>query len=51
MLKIVDFSEYCYKCEHNDNREENSPCHECLSIPAREDSRRPEKYVYNGKEK
>lgn len=45
-LKIVDFDKYCGTCLHRaeDPDVEESPCDICLSIPAREDSRRPEKY-------
>lgn len=45
-LKIVDFDKYCGTCKHREEDPdiEESPCDVCLSIPAREDSRRPEKY-------
>lgn len=42
--KIVDFAEYCNKCKHKDVFINESPCDECLGIPARTDSRRPEKW-------
>lgn len=45
MRHIVNFSEYCYKCTYRDKTEHQKPCCECISIPAREDSRRPEKYL------
>ena len=45
MLKIVNFSLYCETCKDKDTPESESPCRECLRVPAREDSRRPEKYI------
>ena len=44
MLRIVEFDEYCCRCKHENVSEEEEPCRSCISITAREDSRRPEKY-------
>lgn len=40
----IDFS-YCDTCKYKDTREEDDPCNECLTSPARNDgSRKPMKY-------
>lgn len=44
-LKIVDFKTYCQSCKYKDNSEDECPCDDCLSIPARESSKRPEYYI------
>ena len=41
-LKEVFFSEYCKTCKHEKVKESESPCDECLDIPARADSHEPE---------
>ena len=41
-MHIVDFETYCAMCAHKNKAENEEPCWECLDIPAREDSRRPE---------
>lgn len=41
-MRIVEFGEYCDKCKHADKSESEDPCWDCLSIPAREGSSRPE---------
>ncbi len=42
--KFVDFDEYCPKCKYELNKEEEDPCWDCLSIPARENSKKPEMF-------
>lgn len=42
MEKIVRFDEWCHKCEHYNIVDWDYPCTECLQIPAREDSKKPE---------
>lgn len=42
--KLVEFYKYCSTCKHADLPEEDDPCNECLTIPARESSHKPEKY-------
>lgn len=42
--KEVYFSDWCSSCKHFELMESESPCDECLSIPAREDSHKP--YYY-----
>lgn len=49
MEKIVEFELYCSKCKHYDSSDADDPCDYCLSIPARENSRRPIKYEENKK--
>lgn len=39
--KIVEFSEYCYKCKNKDVVETEDPCNECLKTPVNEDSHKP----------
>lgn len=43
-LKFVDFDAYCPHCQYADKSESDDPCDECLSIPARYNSHKPEKY-------
>ena len=49
MEKIVEFELYCSKCKHYNSSDADDPCDYCLSIPARENSRRPIKYEENKK--
>ncbi len=45
-LKFVEFDKYCSTCAHKDE-EESDPykkCNDCLAIPAREYSHKPEYY-------
>lgn len=42
--KIVRFKDWCNICEWFGKEQWDNPCHECLSTPAREDSRRPLNY-------
>ncbi len=44
-MKIVDFETYCKKCEFAYTHQDEEPCDTCLSIGARPNSKRPEKYV------
>ena len=41
-LKEVYFNVYCPQCKHNDTDENEPPCNECLEIPGREYSHKPE---------
>lgn len=43
-LKIVEFDKYCHRCKHRSTPEIEDPCYECLDIPARPDSHRPEHF-------
>ena len=47
--KIVEFEKYCPICAFADNGASSDPCNKCLGIPARIDSRKPEKYQERGK--
>ena len=49
MEKIVEFELYCSKCKHYDSSDADDPCDYCLSVPARENSRRPIKDEENKK--
>ena len=39
--KIVDFHEFCKKCEHFEKDEVDDPCFDCLDEPVNEYSHRP----------
>lgn len=39
--KIVDFQNWCFKCQYFKNKEADPPCDECLDEPVNEDSHRP----------
>lgn len=43
-LHIVEFDMYCPACKHCKRKETEEPCNTCLSISARPDSRKPEKW-------
>lgn len=43
-LKEVYFNQYCYRCKNKETAESVEPCCDCLSIPGRTDSHKPEKY-------
>lgn len=47
-FKIVDFYTYCDTCKYKNNPEVDEPCNDCLTIPARSHSHKPE--YYNGNE-
>jgi len=42
--KIVEFDKYCPRCKHKDVTPTADPCNECLTVPAREGTRKPEKF-------
>lgn len=48
--KEVYFWEWCWKCKNLKMLENESPCDECLSIPAREGSHKPYYYESNEEE-
>lgn len=41
---IVEFDKYCPTCKYEKVYQAKNPCNICLSIPARENSRKPEKW-------
>jgi hypothetical protein len=43
-LKLVQFQEYCTKCKNKKTPETEDPCNECLTYPARENTRKPLKF-------
>lgn len=47
-LKIVDFAMYCPACKHVNKKENSHPCNECLSVSARINSHKPEKWEEQG---
>lgn len=51
MEHIVNFDGYCSSCTHKNTDENGDPCNDCLTIPAREDSRKPEYYENDGTRK
>ena len=42
--KIVDFFKYCSTCKYFTRSEWEPPCDECVELPARVDSHKPEYY-------
>lgn len=42
--KLVHFEEYCKRCKHYEKPVSEDPCNHCLTIPARENSHKPENY-------
>lgn len=43
-LKEVAFAMYCKRCKNHDLEGFKSPCNECLEVPMREGTSKPEKY-------
>jgi hypothetical protein len=43
--KFVRFDKYCKDCVFKDTSSTREPCDSCLSVPAREHSEKPEKFV------
>ena len=43
-LKIVNFYDWCKTCRHRNKLSNEEPCNECLAIPARPNSTKPEKW-------
>lgn len=41
VTKLVNYDQYCKSCEHFNKESYENPCHECLSTPVREYSRKP----------
>ena len=48
--KIVNFGFYCPLCVRADEKETNDICDECLTVPAREYSHKPERFQKKVKE-
>lgn len=42
--KIVNYYDWCPVCMYLNVDESDDPCHECLSTPVNQDSRRPVKF-------
>lgn len=49
--KEVDFHEYCELCEYVEKRPDDEPCNECLTTPARKNSKKPVKFVVKTEKK
>lgn len=41
-FKHVEFDKWCESCKHYEKPESEPPCDECLDVPAREGSHKPE---------
>lgn len=39
--KFVEFSTYCHTCKHEDKKESEDPCYDCLDNPTNIDSHKP----------
>lgn len=42
--KEVHFGEYCSKCKHEEVKESEDPCFDCLNEPVNLNSHKPVKY-------
>ena len=42
--KIVSFYTYCQTCKYKDNSDDDTPCDECLKVPARLGTTKPERW-------
>jgi hypothetical protein len=49
--KEVYFFQYCLKCKHYAEDEDEDPCNECLTYPSNEDSHKPINYEEAGGKK
>lgn len=43
-FKFVEFDKYCQKCRNKGTSATADPCNECLTVPAREGTRKPIKF-------
>lgn len=43
-IKIVQFDEYCKKCKHEKNQENEKPCDLCLDEPVNDHTDKPKKF-------
>ncbi len=43
-FKEVDFNTYCPKCQNRNKKDVDDPCNECLTVSARQGTRRPINY-------
>lgn len=43
-MKFVEFDKFCQKCMNKDKSSTAEPCNECLTVPAREGTRKPIKF-------
>lgn len=50
-LKMVEFDKWCFKCKHRETPMSELPCDECLGVPARPESTRPEFFEENESKK
>lgn len=43
-MKLVEFDLYCPVCKHFSKDQNEEPCESCLSVPARANSHKPERW-------
>lgn len=43
-MHLIEFDMYCPACKHYNKDQNEEPCCECLKVPARENSRKPERW-------
>lgn len=43
-MKEVFFGQYCKTCEHQEVKESEDPCYDCLNEPVRSESHKPIKW-------
>ncbi len=46
-MHLVNFDMYCPGCKHFTKSENEEPCESCLTVPARKDSHKPERWEEN----
>ncbi len=49
--KLVEFENWCPACVHVKVKQEDDPCHSCLTNTTNQDSHRPVKFVQDPKKK
>lgn len=43
-LHLVEFDKWCESCKHKNRKDTEEPCDSCIEVPARPDSRKPERW-------
>lgn len=45
LMKLIEFQDFCYRCEHLDIPDTEDPCNECLTYQARYQNSFPLNFV------
>lgn len=48
LFKEVDYFKYCKHCVNKECLQTEDPCNECLTTPARQNTKKPINYVNDG---